>query len=232
MYEVSFAKLSDRHYKQEAWPAVELIADLVDRDHVFCLLYKVRLTMHGGNGASSPDASVSCNFPRLTPAAGAAFTYMAAPVVFQELYYRHLYARCKPDLSQRCDSFDNYCELFGVILHGKLNMQLPNAWLWDMVDEFIYQFQSFCQYRGKVSMMSPQELELLKGCDKVRHPRPTGQATRPTGQATGSTIMQVLGGLNAAAAAAAWARQWWRQQQEAAVEEEQQLRQRFMHAPL
>lgn len=26
-------------------------------------------------------------------------------------------------------------------------MLLPNLWLWDMVDEFVYQFQSFCQYR-------------------------------------------------------------------------------------
>lgn len=26
-------------------------------------------------------------------------------------------------------------------------MMLPNLWLWDMVDEFVYQFQSFSQYR-------------------------------------------------------------------------------------
>jgi hypothetical protein len=65
----------------------------------------------------------------------------------QEIYYRHLYARCTPDLRQRCDSWKNYCELFGLLLQSKVNMQLPNPWLWDMIDEFIYQFQSFCQYR-------------------------------------------------------------------------------------
>lgn len=65
----------------------------------------------------------------------------------QEMYYRHLYARCTPDLRQRCDSWKNYCELFGLLLQSKVNMQLPNPWLWDMIDEFIYQFQSFCQYR-------------------------------------------------------------------------------------
>eukprot|EP00983_Pelagomonas_calceolata_P102130 1158771-Pelagomonas_calceolata.AAC.4 len=27
--------------------------------------------------------------------------------------------------------------------------------------------QSFCQYRGKVSQKTPEELELLKQCDKV-----------------------------------------------------------------
>jgi hypothetical protein len=41
MYEVSFATLSERFYKASPWPPVELIADLVDQDHVFCLLYRV-----------------------------------------------------------------------------------------------------------------------------------------------------------------------------------------------
>ena len=41
MYEVSFAKLSERFFKGTTWPPVEYIADLVDHDHVFCLLYKV-----------------------------------------------------------------------------------------------------------------------------------------------------------------------------------------------
>ncbi len=42
MYEVSFATLSERFYKNTTWPPVEYIAELVDHDHVFCLLYKVR----------------------------------------------------------------------------------------------------------------------------------------------------------------------------------------------
>lgn len=67
--------------------------------------------------------------------------------ILQEMYYRHLYARCTPDLRQRCESWDNYCDLFGLLLHSNVNMQLPNQWMWDMIDEFIYQFQSFCQYR-------------------------------------------------------------------------------------
>lgn len=88
-------------------------------------------------------------------------------LLYKEMYYRHLYARATPTLEQRCESWDNYCALFGVILHGNVNMQLPNLWLWEMVDEFIYQFQSFCQYRGKLSTKTPDELELLKRCDQV-----------------------------------------------------------------
>lgn len=41
MYDVSFAKLSERFFKTSTWPPVHMIADLVDGDHVFCLLYKV-----------------------------------------------------------------------------------------------------------------------------------------------------------------------------------------------
>eukprot|EP00891_Asterochloris_glomerata_P008661 jgi/Astpho2/8661/Aster-05134 len=40
MYEVTFAKLSERFFKGSTWPPVEMVADLVDKDHVFCLLYK------------------------------------------------------------------------------------------------------------------------------------------------------------------------------------------------
>eukprot|EP00884_Botryococcus_braunii_P016904 jgi/Botrbrau1/3898/Bobra.0183s0119.1 len=73
MYEVSFATLSERFYKTSPWPSVDAIADYVDQDHVFCLLYK-------------------------------------------EMYFRHLYATVQPSLEQRCDSWDNYCALFNVIL--------------------------------------------------------------------------------------------------------------------
>jgi hypothetical protein len=41
MYDVSFAKLSERFFKGQPWPSVDAIAELVDHDHVFCMLYKV-----------------------------------------------------------------------------------------------------------------------------------------------------------------------------------------------
>lgn len=46
-------------------------------------------------------------------------------------------------------------------------MMLPNIWLWNMIDEFLYQFQSFAQYRAKLTTKSAEEIELLKKCDKV-----------------------------------------------------------------
>jgi translation initiation factor 3 subunit L len=79
----------------------------------------------------------------------------------QEMYFRHLYAIQQPPLEARAESWANYTALFGVILHGNVNMQLPNGWLWDMIDEFVYQFQSFAQYRGKLSMKSAEEVRKI-----------------------------------------------------------------------
>ncbi|KAI3877731.1 hypothetical protein MKW98_020212 [Papaver atlanticum] len=88
-------------------------------------------------------------------------------LLYREMWFRHLYARLSPTLKQRIDSWDNYCSLFQVVLHGVVNMQLPNQWLWDMVDEFVYQFQSFCQYRAKMKNKTEQEIALLKQFDQA-----------------------------------------------------------------
>ena len=55
-----------------------------------------------------------------------------------------------------------------MVLRGVVNMQLPNQWLWDMVDEFVYQFQSFCQYRAKMKNKTEQEIALLRQFDQVK----------------------------------------------------------------
>ncbi|CAL5229382.1 g12696 [Coccomyxa viridis] len=88
-------------------------------------------------------------------------------LLYKEMFFRHLYATVQPTLQQRCESWDNYCALFNIILGSSINMQLPNGWLWDMVDEFVYQFQSWQQYRGKLSTKSAEEMEALRSCDNV-----------------------------------------------------------------
>ncbi|CAH8272361.1 unnamed protein product [Arabidopsis lyrata] len=97
-----------------------------------------------------------------------------------------LYARLSPTLKQRIDSYDNYCSLFQVVLHGVVNMQLPNQWLWDMVDEFVYQFQSFCQFRAKLKNKTEQEIALLRQHDKFT-------ATDGYDYSGGSNVLKVLG---------------------------------------
>jgi translation initiation factor 3 subunit L len=89
-------------------------------------------------------------------------------LLYRELWYRHAHARLSPlTAARRAESWTNYCDLFSVVLHGVVNMQLPNQWLWDMVDEFVYQFQSFCQYRAKLKNKTQDEMHQLKQFDKV-----------------------------------------------------------------
>lgn len=149
MYEVSFVKLSERFFKGQSWPAVEAISPLVDHDNVFCMLYKVttlRLECAASVHCfcSEPLHSCLCSSPRAIVSAQCVQPVVEANMVYcvaQEMYYRHLYAINQPSLQARFESWENYTALFGVILHGNVNMQLPNNWLWDMIDEFVYQFQ-------------------------------------------------------------------------------------------
>eukprot|EP01135_Chromosphaera_perkinsii_P009691 Nk52_evm17s1837 gene=Nk52_evmTU17s1837 len=84
--------------------------------------------------------------------------------LYKELYYRHIYSKMQPTLQQRFESYENYCELFNYILNAQqpVSLDLPNQWLWDITDEFIYQFQSFCQFRSKLKSKSEEELKMLK----------------------------------------------------------------------
>jgi translation initiation factor 3 subunit L len=44
---------------------------------------------------------------------------------------------------------------------GPVPLTLPDQWLWDIVDEFIYQFQSFSIWRSKAKQKTEEELGLL-----------------------------------------------------------------------
>ncbi|KAI9105367.1 RNA polymerase I-associated factor PAF67-domain-containing protein [Phlyctochytrium arcticum] len=86
-------------------------------------------------------------------------------ILYKELYYRHIYSKLTPSIDDRIASYSNYCDLFNYILNNSAepsDLELPNQWLWDIIDEFIYQFQSFCIYRSKVKNKTDIEIELLK----------------------------------------------------------------------
>jgi len=92
-------------------------------------------------------------------------------ILYKELYYRHIYARIRegPSLEQRFESYYNYCNLFNYILNTEspMPLELPNQWLWDIIDEFIYQFQSFSQFRAKVGKRSDAEIDSLRANPKI-----------------------------------------------------------------
>ncbi|PLN79705.1 putative eukaryotic translation initiation factor 3 subunit EifCl [Aspergillus taichungensis] len=70
-------------------------------------------------------------------------------------------------LETKFASYDNYCSLFHYILNseGPVDLEVPSYyWAWDVIDEFIYQFESFCRYRNRVarSGSNEEEAQLLR----------------------------------------------------------------------
>lgn len=45
-------------------------------------------------------------------------------------------------------------------------LELPDQWLWELVDEFVYQFQSFTQFRSR-SRKSQDEIDMLASNNEV-----------------------------------------------------------------
>ncbi|KAF8347471.1 eukaryotic translation initiation factor 3 subunit 6 [Amanita rubescens] len=90
-------------------------------------------------------------------------------ILYRELYYRHVYSRLQPNIDDRFHSYENSCELFNYLLNsdGPVPLELPEQWLWDIIDEFIYQFQVFCSWRSKVKSKSDDELMMLADCGSV-----------------------------------------------------------------
>jgi translation initiation factor 3 subunit L len=91
--------------------------------------------------------------------------------LYKELYYRHIHARIQggPQFDQRVASFYNYCEFFNhIFLQKPNNLELPDIWLWELVDEFVYQFQNYTQYRARLTDKSKDELEKLANPDNTR----------------------------------------------------------------
>ncbi|KXN88666.1 Eukaryotic translation initiation factor 3 subunit L [Leucoagaricus sp. SymC.cos] len=84
-------------------------------------------------------------------------------ILYRELYYRHVYSRLQPNIDDRLHSYENSCELFNYLLNsdGPVKLQLPEQWLWDIIDEFIYQYQVFCSWRSKVKSKTEDELVML-----------------------------------------------------------------------
>lgn len=63
----------------------------------------------------------------------------------------------------------NYIDLFNLVLAKEqpLKIELPDQWLWDIIEEFIYQFQSFCNYRTKLAKRNDEEIEQLRRKIKI-----------------------------------------------------------------
>jgi translation initiation factor 3 subunit L len=69
--------------------------------------------------------------------------------VYRELTHRHWHAVSRPTIRDRMEGWNVYRELFDEILDRPHFYLLP-AWVFDILQEFVYQFQGFCQIRTVV----------------------------------------------------------------------------------
>lgn len=46
-------------------------------------------------------------------------------------------------------------------------LELPDQWLWELVDEFVYQFQSYSQYRARLNKIPEEDLHVVNNNNKV-----------------------------------------------------------------
>lgn len=138
LYEKSFPVISERYFKNANWPKKEVVLEFLEKERE-----EEGKTL---TGEETDDDEI----------------FLA---LYEELYFRHVYSRsASPSIEERVESWKAYCRLFDCVLKRSKTsgLVLPNVWLWDMVDEFIYQFQSFCQFRGKLQAKSEEEIERLK----------------------------------------------------------------------
>jgi translation initiation factor 3 subunit L len=69
--------------------------------------------------------------------------------VYRELTHRHWHAVSRPTLRDRMEGWQVYRELFEEILEADdPNYYLLPSWIFDILHEFVYQFQGFCQIRS------------------------------------------------------------------------------------
>ena len=75
--------------------------------------------------------------------------------LYRELYYRHAFKRCYTEdfrYESMHDSFKNYINLFNKLLdyydEGKKFAEIPDVWLWDMIESFVGQFQYYHHWQS------------------------------------------------------------------------------------
>lgn len=76
---------------------------------------------------------------------------------------RHVTTKLKPQLSHHIASWNNYKKLFELITSPKTEeFYITTQWIYDITQEFAYQFQGFCQYRSSLSTNNQDSLKLLQ----------------------------------------------------------------------
>lgn len=86
---------------------------------------------------------------------------------YSELTTRHLFNNLRPTLNDKINAWKTYSSLFDQMLTLKDDTKadafhvLPE-WAFELIHEYVYQFQGFCQFRTHLAQRTADEKELLE----------------------------------------------------------------------
>jgi translation initiation factor 3 subunit L len=104
-------------------------------------------------------------WPSAESVAGLAENNPTVLFMYRELSYRHIHARLQKQLTivHRFGAWRNYQTFFKTLLEAETaaDVVLPVSWIWDTIDEFIYQYEEFSQYRSRAKDLHAEESKLM-----------------------------------------------------------------------
>nr|BAN64624.1 conserved hypothetical protein [Babesia bovis] len=87
--------------------------------------------------------------------------------LYSEIYYRHVFYLGDVTFEDRLDSWEKYSKLLAYFIDelekgegsDTLNsLVIPASWVWDILDEFVYQLQECCRWRSRISRSDSKAL--------------------------------------------------------------------------
>jgi translation initiation factor 3 subunit L len=113
--------------------------------------------------------------------------------LYRELTHRHWHAVSRIMIRDRMEGWDVYRELFEEILQEEPNFYIAPEWAFDILHEFVYQFQGFCQFRTAL-YNNAIKYGLVK----------EGEPIGSVNLSTGSPPQNIVDNINLLASADAW----------------------------
>jgi len=100
-------------------------------------------------------------------------------LLYKEMQCRHAFTLKGPvSISLLLESWTNYCKLFDLFLKSEFDRPefpaLPSSWAFDILSEFVYQFQFWCQEVSKLRTNAPrtdEDQDLLEANTDAWNPR-------------------------------------------------------------
>ncbi|GFE53008.1 eukaryotic translation initiation factor 3 subunit 6 interacting [Babesia ovis] len=121
LYEQELTVITEKHFKTSRWPSISAVAGFYSQS-------------------------------------GRLHSLIMA--LYSEIYYRHVFYLGDVTFEDRLDSWEKYSKLLAYFIDelekgdGSDNLNslvIPASWVWDILDEFVYQLQECCRWRSRIS---------------------------------------------------------------------------------